>query len=137
MSTQESKVTRGSGHGGTPAADLSPVAAGSASAPTPAAPDPPSRASTVRRVLALSGVVLRYGLPLLLSRRWRRMPGPVRLRRALETLGGGWIKLGQLLALRFDLLPAAYCVELFNLLNRLAPFPYAEVERIVREELGR
>jgi predicted unusual protein kinase regulating ubiquinone biosynthesis (AarF/ABC1/UbiB family) len=55
----------------------------------------------------------------------------------LEALGGGWIKLGQLLALRFDLLPAAYCVELFNLLNRVAPFPYAEVERIIRRELGR
>ncbi|MDQ6805329.1 MAG: AarF/UbiB family protein, partial [Actinomycetota bacterium] len=82
-------------------------------------------------------VVLRYGAPLLPPRRRRRMPGPVRLRRALETLGGGWIKLGQLLALRFDLLPAAYCVELFNLLNRVAPFPYAEVERIIADELGR
>jgi ubiquinone biosynthesis protein len=95
-----------------------------------------SRASTARRVLALAGVVLLYGLPLLLPRHRRRMPGPVRLRRALERLGGGWIKLGQLLALRFDLLPAAYCVELFDLLNRVAPFPYEEVERIVHDELG-
>ena len=92
--------------------------------------------STVRRALVLLEVTLRYAPPLLVPARWRRVSGPVRLRRALETLGGGWIKLGQLLALRFDLLPAAYCVELFNLLNRLAPFPYVEVERIIREELG-
>jgi ubiquinone biosynthesis protein len=99
-------------------------------------PDVAARASTVRRVLTVLGVVLRYGLPLLVPERRRRMPGPVRLRRALETLGGGWIKLGQLLALRFDLLPAAYCVELFDLLGRVPPFPYVEVERIIREELG-
>jgi predicted unusual protein kinase regulating ubiquinone biosynthesis (AarF/ABC1/UbiB family) len=93
--------------------------------------------STTRRGLALVRVALAYGLPLLGPARLRRMSGPVRLRRALETLGGGWIKLGQLLALRFDLLPAPYCIELFNLLNRVAPFPYAEVEEIVRAELGR
>jgi predicted unusual protein kinase regulating ubiquinone biosynthesis (AarF/ABC1/UbiB family) len=92
--------------------------------------------SAARRALELLEVALRYGLPLLMPTRWRRMPGPVRLRGGLESLGGGWIKLGQLLALRFDLLPEAYCVELFNLLNRVAPFPYVEVERIIRQELG-
>lgn len=85
----------------------------------------------VLRVLLVRGVA-----PLLVPARWRRAPGPVRLRRALETLGGAWAKLGQLLALRFDLLPEAYCLELFDLLNRAAPFPYAEVERVIAEELG-
>ena len=47
--------------------------------------------------------------------------GPVRVRLALEQLGGAWIKLGQMLALRFDLLPSAYCDELFKLLNQVAP----------------
>jgi predicted unusual protein kinase regulating ubiquinone biosynthesis (AarF/ABC1/UbiB family) len=133
MSTQESNLASAGGdarHTGEPHTTL-----GGSGSPAPA--HVVTRASTARRVLALAGVVLRYGLSLLLPRRWRRMPGPVRLRRALETLGGGWIKLGQLLALRFDLLPAAYCVELFNLLNRVAPFPYEEVERIVHDELGR
>jgi ubiquinone biosynthesis protein len=97
-----------------------------------------SRASAARRILQVLGALFTYGLlPLLVPARRRRSPGPVRLRRALETLGGAWIKLGQLLALRFDLLPEAYCVELFGLLNRVAPFPYAEVERILRSELGR
>jgi predicted unusual protein kinase regulating ubiquinone biosynthesis (AarF/ABC1/UbiB family) len=58
------------------------------------------------------------------------------MRLALESLGGAWLKLGQMLALRYDLLPAAYCDELFGLLNQVAPFPYDEVCRIVREELG-
>jgi ubiquinone biosynthesis protein len=62
--------------------------------------------------------------------------GPVRMRVAFERLGGAWIKLGQMLALRFDLLPAAYCDELFKLLNQVAPFSYEEVRGIVRQELG-
>ncbi len=41
-----------------------------------------------------------------------------------------------MLALRFDLLPAAYCDELFKLLNQVAPFPYDDVREIVRQELG-
>ena len=70
---------------------------------------------------------------------FRRGPfpdGPVRMRLALEQLGGAWVKLGQMLALRFDLLPAAYCDELFKLLNEVRPFPYPQVREIVRQELG-
>ena len=65
-----------------------------------------------------------------------RRTGPVRLRLALEQLGGAWVKLGQMLALRYDLLPAAYCDELFGLLNQVAPFSYEEVRGIIRQELG-
>ena len=38
-------------------------------------------------------------------------PGGERARAALEELGGAWVKLGQALALRFDLLPADYCLQ--------------------------
>src|SRR6478736_4045275 len=65
-----------------------------------------------------------------------RRAGPVRLRLAFQRLGGAWIKLGQMLALRFDLLPAPYCDELFKLLNQVEPFSYAEVRGIIRQELG-
>src|SRR5262245_10068797 len=41
-----------------------------------------------------------------------------------------------MLAMRFDLLPAAYCNELFKLLNRVRPFPYEQVRQIIRQELG-
>jgi predicted unusual protein kinase regulating ubiquinone biosynthesis (AarF/ABC1/UbiB family) len=65
-----------------------------------------------------------------------RRPGPIRMRLALESIGGAWLKLGQMLALRYDLLPAAYCDELFGLLNQVAPFSYEDVRRIIREDLG-
>src|SRR5205823_11679224 len=54
----------------------------------------------------------------------------------LERLGGAWVKLGQVLALRFDLLPASFCYELFKLLNEIPPFPYSQVREIVKQELG-
>ena len=93
---------------------------------------------SARRMLeVLRVLVVGIIAPLLVPPRWRRTSGPTRLRRALETLGGAWAKLGQLLALRFDLLPEAYCLELFNLLNRAPPFERAQVERVVRDELGR
>lgn len=132
MRGRQDSLARQNGRVQTPVGERRAVACGGAAASSPG-----PRASTSRRVLTVLGVVLIYGLPLLAPARWRRLSGPARLRRALERLGGGWIKLGQLLALRFDLLPAAYCVELFNLLDRVAPIPYAEVERTLRAELGR
>jgi ubiquinone biosynthesis protein len=48
---------------------------------------------------------------------------PVQLRRRLEILGPTYIKLGQVLALRQDLLPAAITEELKNLLDRLPVVP--------------
>lgn len=54
----------------------------------------------------------------------------------LEKLGPTFIKLGQLLSTRADLLPASYLEALSRLQDRVAPFPYEEVERIVSGELG-
>jgi predicted unusual protein kinase regulating ubiquinone biosynthesis (AarF/ABC1/UbiB family) len=56
---------------------------------------------------------------------------------ALEELGATWIKLGQALALRFDLLPRSYCYELFELFNAVKPFPFADVQQIIRGDFGR
>ena len=58
------------------------------------------------------------------------------MRLGLEQLGGAWIKLGQMLSIRFDLLPPAYCDELFKLLNQVKPFPYDQVRQIIEDELG-
>src|SRR5688572_15203426 len=54
----------------------------------------------------------------------------------LENLGPTFIKLGQLLSTRADLLPPAYLEALARLQDDVGPFPYADVERIVQEELG-
>ena len=54
----------------------------------------------------------------------------------LEKLGPTFIKLGQLLATRADLLPPAYLEALARLQDNVDPFPFAEVEKIVQEELN-
>jgi len=58
------------------------------------------------------------------------------LAKDLEAMGPTFVKLGQLLSSRSDLLPAAYIEALSRLQDNVAPFPYADVERIVTEELG-
>jgi len=54
----------------------------------------------------------------------------------LERLGPTFIKLGQLLSTRADLLPGPYLEALTRLQDQIEPFPYEEVERIVSGELG-
>jgi ubiquinone biosynthesis protein len=54
----------------------------------------------------------------------------------LERLGPTFIKLGQLLSTRSDLLPAAYTEGLTRLQDNCDPFSFAEVEQIVASELG-
>ncbi len=54
----------------------------------------------------------------------------------LEAMGPTFIKLGQLLSTRSDLVSAPYAKALSRLQDNVAPFSYAEVERIVEEELG-
>jgi ubiquinone biosynthesis protein len=54
----------------------------------------------------------------------------------LEKLGPTFIKLGQVLSVRYDLLPAEYADALARLQDDVAPFPFEEVERILNSELG-
>ena len=54
----------------------------------------------------------------------------------LENLGGTYIKLGQLLSTRADILPPAYLEALERLQDNVEPFPYEQVEEIVCRELG-
>lgn len=60
---------------------------------------------------------------------------PIELRLIFEELGGTFIKLGQLLSLRPDLIPKEYCDELSKLQDDVEPFPYEEVEHIIKAEL--
>ncbi len=66
-----------------------------------------------------------------------KKPFPVQLRRRLELLGPTYIKLGQVLSLREDLLPHAVTEELKNLLSRLPAVPYDRYLELVAEGLGR
>lgn len=58
------------------------------------------------------------------------------LPRDLERLGPTFVKLGQLLSSRTDLLPPRYVKALSRLQDKVEPFPYSEVEGIVEAELG-
>jgi ubiquinone biosynthesis protein len=61
---------------------------------------------------------------------------PEKLAKDLEALGPTFIKLGQLLSTRSDLLPGPYLDALARLQDRVEPFSFAEVEEIVSSELG-
>lgn len=60
-----------------------------------------------------------------------------RIRVALEELGPTFIKLGQVLATRPDLVPLSLIEELRRLHDDVPPFPAAEARRAVERELGR
>ncbi|MDH3497441.1 MAG: AarF/UbiB family protein, partial [Gemmatimonadota bacterium] len=66
-----------------------------------------------------------------------RQSFPVQLRRRLELLGPTYIKLGQILSLREDILPREVTEELRRLLSRLPAAPMATVEEIIAQDLGR
>jgi ubiquinone biosynthesis protein len=61
---------------------------------------------------------------------------PEKLARDLEALGPTFIKLGQLLSTRSDLLPPPYLEALARLQDQVEPFSFGEVEEIVSAELG-
>jgi ubiquinone biosynthesis protein len=63
-------------------------------------------------------------------------PTPEELADDLEKMGPTFIKFGQLLSGRADLLPEPYLKALARLQDKVKPFPYAEVEQIVASELG-
>jgi len=67
----------------------------------------------------------------------REAPFAVQLRRRLELLGPTYIKLGQILSLREDLLPHEVTEELKHLLNRLPAVSFEDFTALVEDDLGR
>lgn len=61
---------------------------------------------------------------------------PRRVREAIEELGPAFVKLGQLLASREDILPDAYIKELRKLHKDVVTLPFEIIQRVLREELG-
>ncbi|MFB6198914.1 MAG: AarF/ABC1/UbiB kinase family protein, partial [Halobacteriaceae archaeon] len=53
-------------------------------------------------------------------------PSPDQLKQLFEDLGGAFIKLGQLLSLRPDLIPKEYCDAFSELQDNVPPFEQAE-----------
>jgi len=70
---------------------------------------------------------------------WRRSSEAekaVRVRRAFEKVGGSFGKIGHLLAMRIDVLPWAYCVELSQIVDRMPPFPIEQAIQIINDTTG-
>ena len=69
---------------------------------------------------------------------WRnkKQPRAVRLRLALETLGPIFVKFGQMLSTRRDLIPQDVAEELAKLQDRVPPFPFSDVEATIEQAYG-
>jgi ubiquinone biosynthesis protein len=94
---------------------------------------------TLRRLLTWFRVLVGFFLANLgdrLTRRDTAQRRAVRLRKSLENAGGTFVKLGQQAAMRIDLLPWEYCIELSKMLDTMIPFPVeqalAAVERTIK-----
>lgn len=59
---------------------------------------------------------------------------PIILREMLEELGGTFIKLGQLLSIRPDLIPNEYCIELRKLQDNIKPIPFEKIKQVVDKD---
>jgi ubiquinone biosynthesis protein len=110
--------------------------------------------SQLWRAMVIALTLLRFGVDDIalsgLRQRWVRVlarvvtigrrfdePRGVRLRRAFERLGPIFVKFGQVLSTRRDLLPPDIAVELARLQDRVPPFPGARSVAIVERAFGR
>lgn len=109
----------------------------------------------IRRVYQITRTFLSYGLDEIVPARWLpwtlragrfglfwirnqhrdKAPG-TRLRLALESLGPVWIKLGQMLSTRRDLLPADIANELAMLQDKVKAFPGEQAQQLIEQALG-
>ena len=64
-------------------------------------------------------------------------PSPQRVRLVLEELGPSFIKLGQLLSTRADILPPEYIEEFTKLQDQVPPVPFNHIRDIIQKELRR
>ena len=61
---------------------------------------------------------------------------PEKVCKTITKLGPTFIKIGQIMASRYDVLPKEYCDELSKLRSNVEPMPFSEVHKILEEELG-
>ncbi|MEE9615880.1 MAG: AarF/ABC1/UbiB kinase family protein [Anaerolineae bacterium] len=116
---------------------------------------PIRRVRHLQRYREIVGVFIRHGfgeladllelqpylaLPRRLLRRWRReappLGAPQRVRLVLEALGPTFIKLGQVLSTRPDLIPPAYITELVKLQDTVPSAPWEPIRAQIEAELG-
>jgi ubiquinone biosynthesis protein len=101
-----------------------------------------ARMERTRRALHVTRVARRSGLRRVLAEigvrgnRDATREGARAFREALEELGTTYVKLGQLLSSRPDLLPDPYIDELAQLVDDVPPVPFADIQAVILAELG-
>lgn len=133
------------------AVQVSVLAVAEAVVPTGSIPGPigvlrelPGALRRTRRYAGIAGIAARHGLLRYLGRsprteagsRGARRDTATSVREALTEGGVTFVKLGQMLATRPDVLPARYIEELSRLHSQVPPEPWGAVVRTVTEELG-
>jgi ubiquinone biosynthesis protein len=93
------------------------------------------------RATEIGRVATRHGFGYLIDRRRAADGEPDgdrgrRLREMLDELGPTFVKFGQLLSTRPDVVPPDIIAELRKLQDEVSPFPLEEVERVVEGDLG-
>ena len=93
------------------------------------------------RLSEIGRVATRHGFGYVFDRRRAHRRQPLadrgrRLREMLDELGPTFVKFGQLLSTRPDVVPPDIVVELRKLQDDVTPIPFDEVARVVEEELG-
>jgi ubiquinone biosynthesis protein len=90
-------------------------------------------------------VIAEIGLERYLPRTYRKIEFlissrrelPQRFRELLEDLGPTFVKIGQILSVRPDILPLEYIEELEKLQDKVPPFPFEDVRKLFESELGK
>jgi ubiquinone biosynthesis protein len=112
----------------------------------------PPRSRNLGRISEIAHVAVKHGFGYFFARNkltdllpWNETVSPSdggnshrgqHLREMLDELGPTFVKFGQLLSTRPDVVPPDIIVELRKLQDDVSPFPFAEVEQVVAEELG-
>lgn len=109
---------------------------------------------SARRLREIASVLVRHGfyplmerlrlarlvsIPLRFAgkRRKDRLTEPVRARLAMEELGPTFIKFGQILSTRPDVVPHEYIIEFLKLQDSVSPLPFDEMRKVIEAEFGR
>ncbi|MBA4701216.1 MAG: AarF/ABC1/UbiB kinase family protein [Ruminococcus sp.] len=91
------------------------------------APNDTKSPASRKRLQDILGVLRRHRLT--------RGITPAKLREILEDLGPTYVKLGQIMSMRSDMLPEVYCRELTKLRTEVKPLSYSVVSSLIEEEL--
>lgn len=108
-----------------------------------------TRIRNLERMREITEIAVRHGfgyflerhrLFAVLPRRKKQPPPPTQrgrhVREMLDELGPTFVKFGQLLSTRPDIVPVDILHELVKLQDRVSPFPFATIEQVVSEDLG-